>query len=218
MANWDNGLVDNQSSPPQTAVLPAYLYMQYRDDLNLQAMVAVYNDLSQQFIDWFNEVPLSVYTNENIAGLLLDWIGAGLYGIQRPNIELDPYGDITSDDLYKRVLTWHQWAADGRQMSVSWLRRRIARFVYGVDGADVWPDKCYNINISFSTYSVPILETMFPVADDVVTAIEQVDEVELTLCTITLPVNDEGAYAFAQCAKSGLLALPLQMRFNYVFA
>lgn len=215
---WENGLQDINSKPPQIAVLLSYLYMQYRDDKYLQAFRTVYNQLSQEYLNWFNETPLSVYTNENIAGLLLDWIGAGVYGIQRPNIELDPYGDLTSDDLYKRTITWYQWARDGRQMSVSWLRRRIARFIYGANGADVPVDKSYEIDITFSTYTVPILNTSFPWADAVFTDIEQVAAIDLTQCTIKLPIGEEAAYAFVDCAKLGLLALPVQMKFNYVFA
>lgn len=72
--------------------LNAFLYWEYRDfgspavgDDDIQAFVRAYNYLTQEYVDWFNSINLPVYTEENIVGLLADWvIGGGLYGYPRP--------------------------------------------------------------------------------------------------------------------------------------
>jgi hypothetical protein len=51
----------------------------------------------------------------------------------------------TSDDIYRRVLTWHFYKGDGNYFSTLWFKRRIWRFLYGIDGkspesVDWWPN------------------------------------------------------------------------------
>lgn len=41
---------------------------------------------------------------------------------------------ITNDDLYRRILTWHFYKGDGNYFGVRWLKRRIWRFLFGVNG------------------------------------------------------------------------------------
>ncbi len=41
---------------------------------------------------------------------------------------------ITNDDIYRRILTWHFYKGDGNYFSTRWLKRRIWRFLYGIDG------------------------------------------------------------------------------------
>ena len=52
---------------------------------------------------------------------------------------------LTNDDIYRRVLTWHFYKGDGNYWSTRFLKRRIWRFLYGVDGkapeqVDWWPN------------------------------------------------------------------------------
>ena len=145
-----------------TKTLPAYLYQEYNDDDDLQALVMSYNDLAQAFVDWVNALNLPVYPT--LSGALLDWVGRGLYGLARPTLysglirALGPYNTsgfnsgpvfndggiindvtdvaVTSDDTYKRILTWHFFKADGKETSALWLKKRIYRFLYGVNGWD----------------------------------------------------------------------------------
>lgn len=167
---------------PFQNIIKSYLYQQYADDSDLQAFVSSYNNLAQGYLDWFNQTPLSVYTNSNISGLLLDWVGAGLYNVTRPVISTSssttsgvygtapyglytPYGiqitttsgtaTVATDDVYKRALTWNLYAGDGYQMSIIWLRKRIARFLYGVNGSDISVDDLINVSISSTTISIP---------------------------------------------------------------
>jgi hypothetical protein len=64
---------------------------------------------------------------------------------QAPNFELVPsineiaqlsVGDIviTDDDTYRRILTWHFYKGDGNYWSTRFLKRRVWRFCYGVNG------------------------------------------------------------------------------------
>lgn len=65
-----------------TQTIPSYLYFQYIDDQDLPSLISSYNNLTQEYVDWFNNVNLPVYTG--LEGGLLDWVGKGVYGISRP--------------------------------------------------------------------------------------------------------------------------------------
>ena len=156
-------MIESFVNQPLPNVIPAYVYDQYSDDENLQGFFEVLNAMCQGYLDWFNQTPLPLYTNPNINGPLLDWVGNSLYNIPRPVIsdvqqvvkgamatvpltalpiagfQISESGTsaIATDDVYKRVLTWFMYRGDGMQMSVEWLRRRIARFIYGINGTDL---------------------------------------------------------------------------------
>lgn len=145
-----------------TSILPVYLYTEYNDDPDVQALVDAYNAYAQAYLDYLNNLNLPIYPNGNIQGSLLDWVGAGIYGMVRPgNL---PQGGmpgvgplntflvnglvfngfspasggglfVTTDDIYKRVLTWHFYKGDGKQITIPWMKRRIFRFLYGQNGA-----------------------------------------------------------------------------------
>jgi hypothetical protein len=53
-----------------------------------------------------------------------------------------------SDDIYKRVMTWALYLGDGKQCTITWVKRRIARFLYGVNGGDITVDEVQNVSIS----------------------------------------------------------------------
>lgn len=142
----------------KTATIPAYLYQQYSDDDDLQALFAAHNLQAQAYLEWFNALRLPDYTAQE--GALLDWVLTGLYDLPRPTLysgrsrNVGPYNTarlndraarlnrfavvrtyadvaVTSDDVYKRVAAWHLYRGDGRHPSATWLRRRVARFLYG---------------------------------------------------------------------------------------
>lgn len=166
------------TSPPQT-VLPSYPYVQYADDENISAFFTAYNEISQTNLTNLNNLYLPVYTSNSIIGPLLDWVGNNLYGIPRPIIpagsatitgglyDTDPYdtqpydegriassgstATIANDDVYKRVLTWNLYRGDGTQFNVTWLKRRVLRFLGGVNGVDFPIDNTYQISVAFST-------------------------------------------------------------------
>lgn len=192
-------------------IIPSYLYQQYADDADLQALVTAYNTLAQQYLDWFNTVPLPVYTSEQLTGEmaapipggsplafpfsvgglgnflqnpgtgsateggLLDWVAQGLYGYPRPVLSQTTYTSrggfnttpfntalfggftrtpvgkyyIVNDDIYKRCLTWNFFKDDTLQFSSRWLKRRVARFLQGVNGVNIGTDDTSGISVQY---------------------------------------------------------------------
>jgi hypothetical protein len=158
-------------------VIPSYLYWEYSDDSDLQAFVASYNALAQQILNTFNQLNMPVYAgNALIVGPLLDWIANGIYGVPRPvlssgsvsatgtynsypfNQGVIPYDDlvalgtvtqiVTSDDIFKRILTWNLYRGDGKIFSITWLKRRVLRFLNGLDGTDPGIDQTYLVSVT----------------------------------------------------------------------
>jgi hypothetical protein len=154
----------------------SYLYVQYNDDDDMQAFVGMYNAYTQAYLNWFNNLGLPVYTQGNITGSLLDWVAQGLYGIRRPGLPTEgspavgPFNTYafntlafnqlipavtqayyaTTDDTFKRIITWLFFKGDGHQMNIRWLKRRIARFLNGVGGTSYNVDQTYDISVAFT--------------------------------------------------------------------
>lgn len=163
------------SSFPVSKITPSYLYVQYQDSDDIQYFVNAYNALAQIYMDWFCNVELPIYTGLN--GALLDWIAAGLYGLKRPTLpygrsvisgpyntfaynttafdtllrigNADPTNYVTSDDTFKRCITWNFYKGDGKVFNVRWLKRRVERFLDGVDGVDPGISTTYDVRIIF---------------------------------------------------------------------
>lgn len=200
-----------------TQILPSYLYVQYNDDQYCQAQRDAFNTIAQQFLNWFNEVPLGVYTNANISGALLDWVAQGLYGIIRPSL---PYGSIstigplntwplssvalnttsttgsvtlftTTDDIFKRIITWHFFKGDGQQFSIPWLKRRIMRFLIGTNGTAPNIDRTYQVSVVFD-----------------------VDAANVITITWSGPVSQYNAQIFQAAVQSGAVELPFQFTWS----
>lgn len=159
-------------------IIPSYLYVQYNDDPDLQAFVAAYNTMAQDYLDWFNNVNLPVYTG--LSGALLDWVAQGLYGMVRPslpsgrNLDKGPLNTyafntlgynsrksvgpanvtVTSDDLFKRIMTWNFYKGDGKTVTVRWLKRRIMRFLIGTAGSAPNIEQTYNISVTFGAPNI----------------------------------------------------------------
>ncbi len=154
--------------------IPSYLYKEYDDDPDLQAFVFSYNQVSQTYLDWFNTINLPIYTG--LSAPLLDWVAEGLYGISRPTlysynflttgtfgkIEFGTYTygtfdilekitnvAVTSDDIFKRIITWHFYKGDGKNVNTRWMKKRTARFLYGANGTD-YQQPTSNISIMYS--------------------------------------------------------------------
>jgi hypothetical protein len=196
----------------QTQVIPSYLYTSYNDDEDVQAFVDAYNQMAQEYISLFASIDLPIYTRLN--GSLLDWVGVGLYGVARPIVpsveatEIGPYNtwdyntialnqneseigplfELASDDFYKRVITWQFYKGDGRTFDIRWLKRRIARFLFGENGTAPNIDQTYQISVAFAggtTIAIELQGSFPPLA----------------------------AETFAYCVEAGILPLP----FQYVF-
>ncbi len=179
---------------PLSKIIPAYPYQQYQDDPNIVAFFSAYNTIAQSYLDWFNQTPFGVYTSPHVNGQLLDWIGQGIYGIVRPvfstlekhyivaNIDGVPLDTIdidgssffetgtavtASDDYYKRVITWLTYLGDGRMTNANVIRKRVARFLYGVNGTDITASQAQNVSVAVVTspsisYAITVPTTANP--------------------------------------------------------
>lgn len=202
-------------------IIPAYPYQQYEDDPNIDAFFAAYNIIAQSYLNWANKVQLGDYTGPFIVGPLLDWIAEGLYGIRRPAL---PYGVVqsigplntwapntialntgitngatsvfvTTDDVFKRIITWHFFKGDGQQFSIEWLKRRVMRFLIGVNGVSPNIDETYQISVTFGVDAqVTITITLIPTG------------------LIALNITQ----IFQAAVASASVALPFQFVFNVV--
>lgn len=169
-----------------TEIIPSYLYQQYNDDDDLQAFVAAYNAFAQSYASWFALISLPVYTNPMIVGVLLDWVAEGLYGFVRPalssgqNRDVGPYNTwaydtigynvrklvgpqnvtVTTDDIFKRIITWNFYKGDGNVFNVRWLKRRIMRFLIGIDGTAPNVDQTYIISVTFGSGIIAVRITV----------------------------------------------------------
>lgn len=191
-----------------TNIIKAYLYEQYADDADIQALVDAWNAIAQEYVGWFNTVMLPIYTGQVVAGDLLDWVAEGLYGFVRPVL---PFGTssndglynalffnelafddsnisssgsfVTNDDTYRRVITWHFFKGDGHQFTIPWLKRRVMRFLLGTNGISYNVDQTYDVSVTFGIGG-------------------QV--------TITIPSTYVYASIFQAAVESGALELPFQ--------
>ena len=187
---------------PQQNTILSYLYTQYQDDLDLRAFVDSYNNLTQQYVDYLNTVNIPIYTG--LSGTLLDWVGAGLYGFPRPIIG-SPTGAIynvgiynqvkygtgnisvitTSDDIYKRILTWKLYRGDGFRMNTAWLKRRMKRFLIGINGTSPNVDNTFEISLKMTSANI-------------------------MKAVITYPTDQPSVDFLVQYINSGALDLPYQ--------
>jgi hypothetical protein len=171
---------------PLMKITPSYPYKQlYSNDPLIVPFFNTYNIAAQYYLDWYNQNPIAIYTSPKVSGLLLNFVARGLYGLMRPTISniTTTYGaaemnsiemnsqamngnsvtqdgttEIVDDDIFKRMMTWHLYLGDGRQATMPWLRKRIARFIYGLNGADITNDFLQYVNLSFpSTNNIEII-------------------------------------------------------------
>jgi len=193
--------------------IPSYPYVQYQDDDYVTAFFEAYNAYAQGYVDWFNSLNLPIYTRAPVEGALLDWVATGLYGIGRPALSasIGEPGDgpvntltansltvngyrpgiadthvSTTDDTFRRVITWAFYKGDGKVTNPRWLKRRINRFLNGMDGTDVPNDTTYDISVA---------------------------PTGVRAWTITIP-DSTAARIFAIAVSVGVLELPLQIEWT----
>jgi len=199
-------------------IIPAFPYDEYVDDDDIGALFASYNAIAQSYLDWFNGINLPIYTGAQVSGALLDWVATGLYGYPRPTIAfttsqtVGPFNtyDIdtiafnarqtptqsavytVTDDIYKRLLTWHFYKGDGQQFNIKWLKRRVVRFLAGVNGTDVSVGDTSQVSVAFASK---------------------------TAATITISegvVPTTYGPVFQAALQSGALSLPFQIAFSVI--
>lgn len=204
-----------QSPVTVLKTIPAYPYVQYQEDDRITAFFDALNIYSQAYVNWFNALDLPIYTKAPVEGALLDWVAAGLYGIARPGLPVstgspdvgpvntfdpnqipvnayvagtpDTYIAV-NDDFFRRILTWNLYRGDGDFPSPVWLKRRINRFLNGIDGKNVTDN---------TTYEVSIVPT------------------DVRKWTITIPSTTAGLI-FKNAVDANVISLPFQILWTVV--
>jgi hypothetical protein len=223
--------------------IPSYLYEQYRNDDNLAAFVRAYNKLTQQYVTWFNQINLPVYTGPLIAGSLLDWVAEGLYGITRPalgsgtNRNLGPYNTVayntlaynqlkkigpqnvtaTTDDIFKRIITWNFYKGDGKVFNIRWLKRRVMRFLEGTNGVNFNVSTTYSVSVTFGVgnqVNINLSNTIRTVTGGAIYNRFGYNRIayNATLSTSQQSAPLPNAVIFKEAVDAGVLDLPFQFQ------
>lgn len=233
---------------PVTKVIPSYLYLEYSDDEDLQAFVAAFNQLAQVYVTAFNEVGLPDYTSPVIIDLLLDWVAEGLYGYIRPVLSTGgpriagPLNTLyfnqlrynqkkiiqsgiyyaTTDDVFKRCITWHFFKGDGKTFNIRWLKRRIQRFLIGENGTSPNIDETYQISVVLGPDNTVFIQISAGLRTVVGGAIlnrcrfNQVRFNELDTIYTPGPPIPTLAVTLKEAIDSGVLELPFQYTYTVV--
>lgn len=160
---------------PIDKIIPSYPFVQYNDDPNIVAFFEAYNEIAQEYLDSLNGLNLPCWTSATIIGDLLDWIALGIYGQERPLLQVSEdaiargayntieYNTIAyarmknyipgsasyvPDDYFKRILTWNFYKGDGLHFCIDWLKRRVARFIHGANGIDPPLQSTYDVSVT----------------------------------------------------------------------
>jgi hypothetical protein len=197
-------------------VIPSYLYWQYADDVNLQSFVASYNSIAQQYVNTFNQLNLPVYAgNSLVVGTLLDWVALGIYGMYRPVLSSGltpnvgaydtkapydtkhPYNEnkpgsaittyVTTDDIFKRIMTWNLYRGDGNIFNVLWLKRHVRRFLEGMNGTDPGIDQTNLISVQFNANNLITIDISAWVLANPTSIIPTIFSAAITSNVLNLP-------------------------------
>ncbi|HGB1935574.1 TPA: hypothetical protein ACIUHN_000833 [Salmonella enterica subsp. diarizonae serovar 50:k:z35] len=219
-------------------IIRSYLYTQYNDDDNIRAFVTAYNTMAKNIYDWMRSANLPIFVGGYNAGDQLRWIARGIYGVKPPVLESGrqlvigafntctfntvPFNTrrvinqseqvVVSDDLFKRIMTWNFYKGDGFYFTIPWLKRRIMRFITGVNGVDVVNDQHWSISVLFSGggASVSIINGFRKLTDSSVYNAQTFNSRAYNQKTSALIKSNEYEYAslFKQAFDSGLLHMP----------
>lgn len=219
-------------------IIKSYLYTQYNDDDDIQAFVSAYNAMAQEIYTWMLNANLPVFVGGYNVGDQLKWIARGIYGVKPPVLisgksqTLGAYNSfvynqlpfngykvvnqseqaVFSDDLFKRIMTWNFYKGDGYYFTIPWLKRRIMRFLTGVDGVDIVNDQHWSISVLFSDTgaSVSIIKGFRKLTNSGLYNTSQFNTRAFNQKTSVLIKSNEYEYAalFKQAFDSGLLHMP----------
>lgn len=219
-------------------IIRSYLYTQYNDDDNIRAFVTAYNTMAKNIYDWMRTANLPIFVGGYNSGDQLRWIARGIYGVKPPvlasgrqlvigefntcTFNTVPFNTrkvinqssqvVVSDDLFKRIMTWNFYKGDGFYFTIPWLKRRIIRFLTGINGVDVVNDQHWSISVLFSGggASVSIIKGVRKLTDSSVYNTQTFNSRAYNQKTSVLIKSNEYEYAslFKQAFDSGLLHMP----------
>jgi hypothetical protein len=142
---------------------------------------------------------------------------------------------IADDDLYKRCLTWHYMKGDGKYFNVRWLKRRVWRFLIGLNGTSPHIDNTDQVSITFGpNYEVTIrivlmvrtviggmMPNMFgpnglAVIQNAAVTVKATSVMPLNTILSTLETLPQAPKAqdLLEAVQTGVLELPFQFKFD----
>lgn len=201
------------NDPDLPSLIKAYniITQEYVDWFN-SVNLPIYTHLSGSLLDWVGQglygitrPVFSSSTVEGVMGQIASIMNVGSARIPTPNVgngisttKIYQTTTIysTPDDVYKRCITWMFYKGDGTTFSITWLKRRIYRFLHGINGTDSSPVFTPDISVTFDDSTLP-----------------------LPTCNIDLTnTNAEGinliAIYFQLAVEQGILSLPFRFAYN----
>ncbi|KMQ89981.1 hypothetical protein RF55_10317 [Lasius niger] len=141
-------------------IIKAYAYQQYSDDPDIMALFEAHNQTAQDYLKtflshcpaiyiddfwdsgeltyiawflwgqrrWYSDYASSIDLEGAIDDLPIDYASAG-GSIPTPRQKL-----LINDDTFRRIMTWNLYRGDGQQFTIPWLKKRIKRWMVGVNG------------------------------------------------------------------------------------
>lgn len=168
-------------------LVKSYVYQQYRDDADIIALFDAYNQIAQDYLKtflshspaiyiddvwtsgeltylawflwgqrrWYSDYASSIDLEGAIDELPIDWISAG-GSLPKPRQKL-----LINDDTFRRIMTWNLYRGDGAQFTIPWLKKRIKRWMIGVNGyAPLFGDANeISVNISNKIVNISVVTT-----------------------------------------------------------
>jgi hypothetical protein len=112
-----------------------------------------------------------------------------------------------SDDAYQRIITWDFFKGDGKRFCMRWLKRRIMRFLVGVNGIDPQPSQP---GFTVGAENTEAISTIVTSSGGVLTLTVTINQTRLsTLASLTPGILTIFQLAFL----GGDLELPLQYQY-----
>ena len=230
-------MIESPTQQPIQNVPRAYPYDQYSDDPNVSAFFTAYTQIAQGYLQWYNQNCLGLYTGQS--GPLLDWIGPNLYGLPRPvvgtqsqtqqgaigtfasgtqaiginKITRNDTAQSVSDDIYKRYLTMWLYMGDGKQMSIDWIRRRVARFLFGANGSDIPVQDIQQVSVAIPLMPRRGAIGTFAIGTQAIAVLPAQTKYAVHALNIGIPSGNVSTQ-FQLLFNAGLLPLPFQINFT----
>ena len=213
-------------------ILASYLYQEYADDDNLQGFVAAYNNLAQNYLDWFNAVNLPIYTGPLVSGPLLDWVGQGLYDIPRPSLPFGSVSRVVAGPY--NTFAYNTLPFNGMQVGVNAVGAGIGQFIIGVSAigvgsSELVSDDVYRRVITWKffkgdgqRFSTPWLkrriERFLNGTNGINYNVDNTYQVSITFdvndVVISLPNSAPLGVVFQAAVNTGVLELPFQFSYT----
>ena len=121
--------------------------------------------------------------------------------------------------MYKRILTWFFYKGDGQAFTIKWLKRRVMRFLLGVNGTDPGINQTYQVSVTFGSsnqVNITILNGMRSVTGGAILNTFALNTVALNTITSTFTAFAplEMAPVLQAAINAGAVQLPFQFTYN----